>query len=67
MNKASGYFFEGELVLLDLVSEEHRNLFADDCRREARCRGVFVCSLIVTARATVMMTAIPQRRSPPIR
>ncbi|MFI7355931.1 hypothetical protein ACIBTP_18515 [Streptomyces avidinii] len=31
-----GYFFEGELVLLDLASGEHRYLFADDCRREVR-------------------------------
>ncbi|MER6256301.1 hypothetical protein ABT224_33620 [Streptomyces sp. NPDC001584] len=31
-----GYFFEGELFLLDLASGERRNLFADDCRREVR-------------------------------
>lgn len=31
-----GYFFEGQLVLLDLTSGEHRYLFADDCRREVR-------------------------------
>ncbi|MFD9519625.1 hypothetical protein [Streptomyces sp. NPDC059979] len=31
-----GYFFEGELVLLDLASGEHRYLFAGDCRREVR-------------------------------
>ncbi|MFD9259193.1 hypothetical protein ACFVZQ_12065, partial [Streptomyces sp. NPDC059538] len=31
-----GYFFEGELVLVDLATGEHRYLFADDCRREVR-------------------------------
>ncbi|MEU2453297.1 hypothetical protein ABZ605_24865 [Streptomyces sp. NPDC012765] len=31
-----GYFFEGELVLVDLDTGEHRYLFADDCRREVR-------------------------------
>ncbi|MFJ9886832.1 hypothetical protein ACIQRW_13315 [Streptomyces sp. NPDC091287] len=31
-----GYFFEGALILLDLASGEHRDLFADDCRREVR-------------------------------
>ncbi|MGW6714833.1 hypothetical protein ACWF9X_18145 [Streptomyces globisporus] len=31
-----GYFFEGELVLLDLATGEHRPLFEEGCRREVR-------------------------------
>ncbi|MFE2975841.1 hypothetical protein [Streptomyces sp. NPDC059258] len=31
-----GYFFEGELVLLDLATGEHRHLFEEGCRREVR-------------------------------
>ncbi|ROV68527.1 PQQ-binding-like beta-propeller repeat protein [Streptomyces globisporus] len=31
-----GYFFEGEVVLLDLATGEHRHLFEEGCRREVR-------------------------------